>query len=76
MLDSNTKGLIILNPVGDLGNTQAPGSAYFAASKVLEQLGRNVPEHLKLTKTVDWKYFELYPNRFCSVTECSHLSTN
>jgi glycine/D-amino acid oxidase-like deaminating enzyme len=64
VLDSRTKGLIILNPSGSQGNTQAPGSAYFAASKMLEQIGRNVPSHLKLPSTVDWKQFELYPGRF------------
>lgn len=64
VLDSRIKGLIILNPSGSQGNTQAPGSAYFAASKVLEQLGRKVPSHLKLPYTVDWKQFELYPGRF------------
>lgn len=64
VLDSTTKGLIILNPSGSQGNTQAPGSAYFAASKVLEQLGRRVPSHLKLPNTIDWKQFELYPDRF------------
>lgn len=64
VLDSRIKGLIILNPSGSQGNTQAPGSAYFAASKVLEQLGRKVPTNLKLESTVDWKQFELYPNRF------------
>jgi hypothetical protein len=64
VLDSRTKGLIILNPSGSQGNTQAPGSAYFAASKVLEQLGRKVPPTLRLPDTVDWKQFELYPGRF------------
>jgi len=64
VLDSSTKGLIILNPSGSQGNTQAPGSAYFAASKVLEQLGRSVPTQLKLPNTIDWKQFELYPGRF------------
>lgn len=64
VLDSNTKGLIIVNPSGSQGNTQAPGSAYFAASKVLEQLGRPVPASLKLTAKVEWKQFELYPGRW------------
>lgn len=64
VLDGRTKGLIILNPSGSQGNTQAPGSAYFAASKVLEQLGRKIPSDLKLPNTVDWKQFELYPGRF------------
>lgn len=64
VLDSSTQGLVILNPSGSLGNTQGPGSALFAANKVLEQLKREIPDDLRLTNTVDWKYFELYSDRF------------
>lgn len=64
VLDSKTKGLIILNPSGSEGNTQAPGSAYYATSKVLEQLGRKIPSSLKLPQTIDWRQFELYSGRF------------
>lgn len=64
VLDSHIEGLIILNPSGSQGNTQAPGSANFAAFKVLEQLGRTIPDDLVLSESVDWKQFELYVNRF------------
>ncbi len=64
ILDASTKGLIILNPSGSQGNTQAPGAAHFAASKVLEQLRRKVPDNLRLPSSVDWKQFVLYTRRF------------
>ncbi len=72
VLDDETKGLVVLNPSGSEGNTQAPGSGLFAVCKTLKKLGREVPADLQLPNTVDWEQFKLYPGRFDNASSEGH----